>query len=370
MGEAPTQPFPVLYLNHSMEMGGIETLIDEFATRFRARGLSPSVGVLNGGGTLEGKLHAKGIPVIRLGKRDRVDLDTIAKLRQILKRDNVKVLHTHNYSSWFYGVLAVRGIGGVRHIHTEHSNVECRRWIYAERLMSRFTNKIVSVSGSVKDFMVERQHISPGRIEVIYNGVDTQRFRPDSRARTEYRNKFSFGEKTFVACIVARLSPVKDHETLLGAFSMLAKERPETRLLIVGEGDIRVRLESLSRDLGVCDRVIFLGERHDIPEILNAADVFVLSSISEGHNMSLLEAMATGIPVVVTRVGGNTEIVLDGVCGFLVPPRDPHALCDRIGALAGNESLMRAMGEKGREAVLKCFNVDGMIDRYLRLYLG
>jgi glycosyltransferase involved in cell wall biosynthesis len=168
--------------------------------------------------------------------------------------------------------------------------------------------------------------------------------------------------------IVGRLEPEKDHRTLLRAFRALVAHRPETRLLIVGDGSLRGELESECRALDIERHVTFLGARSDIPQVLAAFDVFVLSSVQEGVPLSVVEAMGAGKPVIATDVGGLRLLVKPAVNGLLVPPADPVALEEAMRKLAGNAALRQEMGRQGRQIAQDSFGVSTMINQYQDLY--
>lgn len=367
--ENETGNLPILYFNYSMEVGGIETLIYEFVNRLNGKGFLPSICVLRGGGSLEKRLKSEGIQVYDIKKREGIDLSLIPRLRKILIQRGIRILHTNNYSALLYGVLAARCIKGLKHIHTEHSNVDRKRRYWTERVLSYFTDNIVCVSDDVKKSMVNNQGILPERLTVIYNGVDTERFCSDPNKKEAYREKLCIKQDAPVVGIVARLTPVKDHLTLLKAFSMLSKGIPEAVLLIVGDGQLKSVLVRQAHEMGLNNNVIFLGERQDIPELLNTMDVFVLSSLSEGHNIGLLEAMATRLPVVATNVGGNSEVIVEGATGYLVPPQNPEELGGKIKVLLQDENLRLKMGSEGTKRVMEYFDLNMMIKAYQELYL-
>lgn len=367
--KTPPMPISVLYLNYSMEMGGIETLICEFVYRLNSGEFLPSVCVLKGGGSLEKKLKEEGIPIYCLEKKEGFDLAIIPRLRRLLKEKDIKILHTHNYSSWLYGIIAALGIKGLRHVHTEHSNVERKRRAFAERMLSYFTDSIICVSEDVKRSMVEKQGISSHRISVVYNGVDTERFYPDYVKRNVYRDKLGIKQDAPVIGIVARLTPIKDHKTLLKAFSKFLNNIPEAILLIVGDGELRDKLKNEATGLSLNSNVVFLGERKDIPDLLNVMDVFVLSSLNEGHNIALLEAMSTALPVVATNVGGSREVVLDGITGYLISPEDPQAISNKLTHIIKDKICLSEMGRITRERIVTVFSIKTMMENYKKLYL-
>lgn len=363
-------PIPILYLTHSMQVGGIEVIIYEFVCRLNNNGFLPSVCVFKGGGSLEAKLKSQGVKVYCLEKKEGIDLRLPLRLRRILKKESIRILHTHNFSAWLYGAVAARRIKGLRHVHTEHSNVDKKRRALAERVLSYFTNIVVCVSKDVRQSMIENQGILPERVTVIHNGVDIEKFRPDPEKRIFCRTKLSVKQNTPLIGIVARLAPIKNHASLLKAFSKLSEDMPDLELLVVGDGELKNKLVKQTNEMNLTRRVLFLGERQDIPELLNAIDVFVLPSLSEGHNMTLLEAMATGLPVVATSVGGNLEIVEDGVTGYLIPSKQPEILGQKIAMLLKNETLRSQMGKRGRTIVLKHFDMQKMTKAYQALYLS
>jgi len=351
-----------------MEVGGIETLIREFISRLNGDGYLPSACVFKGGGSLEKGLVSEGIQVFDLEKKEGIDIALIYKLRRLFRENDIRILHTHNYSAWLYGVLASTGLDRLRHIHTEHSNVSKSRRAWAEKTLGFFTDRIVCVSGDVKRSMIERQGISEKRLAVIYNGVDTDRFSPSPEKRSLCRKQLGIGGDVPVAGIVARLHPVKNHASLLNAFSIIRRSISGAVLLIVGDGELKGDLLNRTREMGLEGQVIFSGERQDIPELLNAMDVFVLPSVSEGHNMSLIEAMSTGLPAVATGVGGNREVVSDGITGYLVPSNTPTELADKIMCLMKGPGHATEMGKKAREMVIDKFSVRKMMEDYKAVY--
>jgi glycosyltransferase involved in cell wall biosynthesis len=206
-----------------------------------------------------------------------------------------------------------------------------------------------------------------GRIEVIENGIDPHRYaRPGDRKAL--RQKLGLDYKRRYLVCVARFHPVKDHATLLHAFAAVAAARLDVDLLLVGDGSMRGNLELLARELGITDRVRFLGVRSDVPDILGTVDLFALTSVSEAASLTLLEAMASRLPVVVTAVGGNPEIVRHEKEGLLVPRGDAPAVAAALIRLLDNPAAAIAMGAAGRARVEDHYQLSQTIDRYLQLY--
>ena len=360
----------VLFVNQSLKTGGIETIILDMIRLLPPDIFSPEVAVFDGGGILEKTLQKRGIPLHHLDKREGVDLGLVMRLRRLMLNRNITILHTHNFAAWLYGALAAKGIGGICHVHTEHSGVAASHVrFFAERWLSRITDHVIAVSGHVHEVMTKDIGIPPKRVKVILNGVDNARFKPDTTLRDQIRKELGVAQEEFVVGIVARLAPIKNHSLLLRAFAEFEYDLPKKkRLLIVGEGEDRAKLESLSRDLGIADRVQFLGDRRDTEALFRAMDVYVLCSVSEGMNLTLLEAMSSGLPVIATAVGGNVEIVEHGISGFLVALNKPIEMGQYIQRLSSDQQLRQTMGLAGRESVLKRFSDQTMMDQYLALY--
>lgn len=366
-------PSSVLFVNHSMAMGGIETLIVDLAHAVRGNGFAPAVAVFEGGGSLERRLSEIRIPVHSLDKREGVDVRMVSRLRRLIERSRFDVVHSHNFSTWLYTALAVRSLRRrVLHVHTEHSNVEYRaRRYWLERLLGRMTTYTVAVSVAVRDTMIRDIGIPVERVRMIYNGIDIGRFAPDLARRQAVRHKLDVDADCVLIGIVARLAAVKDHATLLQAFARLRQSTTRrVQLLLIGEGPERAVLEReiAVHQLGADVRLV--GEQHDTPDWLRALDIYVLSSISEGMNLTLLEAMSTALPVVATDVGGNPEIVRAGETGLLVPPRDAAAMAAALLRLVESDELRRRMGAAGRRCVEQRFSQESMLRDYLALYHG
>jgi sugar transferase (PEP-CTERM/EpsH1 system associated) len=226
-------------------------------------------------------------------------------------------------------------------------------------------DQFVTVSRDLGRWLVEDIGISGHKVMSICNGVDTERFSPGGRQAA--RAALGIGPESIVIGTVGRLDPVKDHVGLLQAFSQLAAD-PRALLVIVGDGPTRATLAATAAGLGLGGRVRLLGERDDVPAVLTGFDIFVLSSIAEGMSNAILEAMATGLPVVATRVGGNPELVADGSSGFLVEPGSPAALADALRRYLGDPGLLARHGRAARELAQAEFSLERMVGEYGQLY--
>jgi sugar transferase (PEP-CTERM/EpsH1 system associated) len=363
-------PRRLLFLNHSMRMGGIETMIRDFVFGLNGRGFEPSVAVFSGGGPLVEQLSASHFAVADLHKREGIDLRLVLRLRKLLRSRRIDIVHSHNYSAWLYAVLASRGLG-VRVVHTEHSRVQPLARRHAlERWLGRRTDAVVGVSADVAHSLVHDVGIDAHRVRFIPNGIDLQRYRPQPDLRTALRRSIGAGDEAVVFGIVARLVPVKSHRTLIDAFRRVLGACPAARLLIAGDGPCRGELELQAQQAGLGPAVTFAGEVRDTERMLNGMDVYMLSSTDEGMNLTLLEAMATALPVVATAVGGNPEVVADKLSGLLVPPLDPQAMAEAMLALARDPQRRAALGAQGRRRVEDGFSQERTLQAYAALYEG
>jgi glycosyltransferase involved in cell wall biosynthesis len=237
------------------------------------------------------------------------------------------------------------------------------------RWTDRWADRTTQVSAAGARRYVERGLVAPEKIAVVPNSVDAGRFAPDPSARAALRAELGLGE-TFTWLAVGHLEPQKDYPTLLWALAM-GPEAADSIVLVAGHGSQRDRLAALADELGVARQVRWLGLRRDVSKLLNAADGFVMSSAWEGTPLAMLEAAATGLPVVATDVGGNAEVVVDGEGGWIVPAGDPPALAAgmaRILALGSGER--RAMGQAARRRVLERYTLAATVDRWEGLYDG
>jgi glycosyltransferase involved in cell wall biosynthesis len=242
-----------------------------------------------------------------------------------------------------------------------------REWI--NRWARKLCDMVITVSKEVYEAELERSGTVPSRVALIRNGVQVDDFAATERPHLEMTaREWDIDGNTTVIGTLARFHKQKGHSYLLEAMTRVQTQRPGTRALLVGDGPLRPEMEAKAGELDLSETVIFTGIRRDVPEILALLDVFVLPSLWEGLPVALLEAMAAGLPVVATRVGGVPEVVIDGVTGLLVPPRDPEALSETILRLLQDSDLRHRMGQAGQERVREHFSVDQMIRKTEALY--
>jgi len=249
--------------------------------------------------------------------------------------------------------------------------MEPRRRIWLRRLAYELADRILFLSHHLRDFHTRQTGFAADKISVIHNGVDSRRFFPDPATRIRMRKELALAEDDFCIGCVENLFPVKDHISALKALERLNREGAKCRLLLVGEGPELPKLESFLIAHPKCrQHVSFLGTSDRVSELLNAIDVCVLPSLTEGISNSLLEAMASGVPVVVTATGGNPEVVVDGVSGLLFPVGDDRRLAEQISLLKSRSGLRSELVCQALGRVREKFSIDSMVRKYEQLYDG
>jgi glycosyltransferase involved in cell wall biosynthesis len=350
----------VAHVSLGLDVGGQERLLVEFARHADRRRFALTFISLTGRGKLADALESCGWPVLALEEPLGLRPGLALRLARLFRTRAFDVVHTHDDRPLLYGAPAVKLARTARLVHTQHHgqlpDVSKRRKLLIA-LLGRLADAFVCVSHDSARFM-ERHGLRRRQIVTLWNGIDLERFcfhgpRPGGPAVT-----------------VARLSPEKDIANLLRAAALMARSAPDFRLDIAGDGPCRAELHRLAADLGLGERVRFLGELSDVPALLAGASLFVLPSRTEGISLTILEAMAHGLPVVATNVGGNPEVVLDGNTGLLVPPCDPQALARGIARLWGNADDSQLMGRAARRRVETHFDIRKMVASYETLYSG
>lgn len=365
-------PIRVGFVMHWMRVAGAEMLVDRMIRDLGPQ-IIPTVICLDEIGPLGEQLRREGVEVVCVERRPGRDFRAAWRIGKLVRSRQIQILHAHQYTPFFYSAIA-QLLGGwrARLIFTEHGrhfpdHVSSLRRFANRHVFSRFPDRINAVCRFSADAVRDVDGFRRQPIQVIYNGVDPTVFRPAADRPALRRELGLLPDRKYVVT-VARFHPIKDHRTLLTAFARVARHLPEVDLLLVGDGPLRAELEAQCRELGIADRVQFWGVRRDVAHILQAADLFVLPSISEAASLTLLEAMACGCPVVVTDVGGNPEIVREGVDGLRVPRGDSVAMATAIERLAGDSPRCAALGESARQRVCDVFDQSAAIQQFARLF--
>lgn len=369
-------PLRVLHVINRFEVGGMQLVLSKVMRRLGTEGFEPRICTMHGfDSDLQSRMQVEGNIYVVGGAEGRLQF-SVPRLARIMRDFRPDIVHSRNWGA-IEAIPAARLAGVPVVIHSEHgyevntiSGLPTRQRVL-RRIFYAMADAILAVTNELSEFHARQAWVPNGRIRVVYNGVDTDLFGPRSQERTIARESLGFPPGTFAIGSVGRLTAIKDHATLLRAAEILIREGVEVRVVLVGPGGERSSLETLaSESAELRGRVVFVGGTERVPELLNALDTFVLPSLSEGLSNTLLEAMATGLPVVATGVGGNPEVVEEGRSGFLFAPRDVVGLSELLRRLAGAPALRRQIGTAARRRVLDEFSLERMFLAYRELYLG
>jgi sugar transferase (PEP-CTERM/EpsH1 system associated) len=359
--------FRVAHVVLNLDIGGLERVVINLIRDADTSRFWRTLYCLGDGGDLIDEVHAAGCAVRTFHKREGLAYGLPVKMARRLREDRIDIVHCHDFPALVYGAPAGRmsRVHGV--VYTPHGIDSSNRKQLSMFRRFGLIDRLVAVSEDARRVSVATGQFDPERTTTILNGVDVDHFeRPIDGAKL--RRELGIDDDALVVGMVARLAPVKDHANLLRAFLQVRDAGHNVTLLIVGDGELHADLVARAKEMGIADAVMFLGARDDVDELLQVMDLFVLSSQSEGISITLLEAMAAGLAIVATDVGGNSEVIEEGATGLLVPKEDPKALAATIAALLTDGDRRRAMGEAGRERVRGVFSVAEMTRRYEAVY--
>lgn len=317
------------------------------------------------------------VPVYALHKREGKDWGLHWRLYRLFRALKPDIVHTRNlnaleaqFPAWLAGVKG--------RIHGEHGwdvhdlDGASRKYRLWRRAFRPFVHRYIPLSLHLADYLMNEVDVASVRVRCICNGVDTAKFHPPHGGRDSLPEGRFAGSDAIVIGTVGRMEQVKDQMTLARAFALLLEQRPElgarARLVMIGEGRLRTEVRTYLQQRGLEHLVWLPGQRDDTAALLRAMDVFVLPSLAEGISNTILEAMASGRPVVATNVGGNAELVDHERTGVLVPRDDPAAMAEALGRYVEDGELRRMHGVNGRERALARFSLDGMVDQYMQVY--
>jgi glycosyltransferase involved in cell wall biosynthesis len=365
----------VLMLSTAMGAGGgAEEQVIQLAYGMKARGLDVRIVSMLSPSPMPADFAAHGIPLLHLGMCKSIpDPRGVQRYNRIVREFRPDVVHTHLVHANLLGRIAriTQPIPAlVCTLHSLTMTGVKRDWSpifeFAHRVTDGLCDRTTAICHAAADYAVRRRAVPAAKMTVIQNGIDTRQFSPDRVVRDALRRQLGV-ESKFVWLAVGRLVIQKAYPVLLTAMSLLPDDG--SILLVCGQGALRSSLETMASELGLDSRVRFLGLRDDVPAMMNAADAMVLSSDIEGLPLVLLQAGASGLPIVATDVGGNREAVVDDVNGWLVPANAPQRLANtmaRLMAVPANERM--AMGERGRERICELFETQRVVDRWIGLY--
>jgi glycosyltransferase involved in cell wall biosynthesis len=358
----------ILFVTVGYTLGGAENMIAQIAPRLKMRGYNVRVLAFKGWGPISEKLKASGIECIALHGKGRFDLRILWRYLFYLMENPPDLIIAFIYRAYiptriFGFLLGIQNVSSVRGIR-KRMNLTNK---FLDKITVPLSHVIYSCSEAVTEFLVRDVGIKKETIVTIPNGIDIKSFsvKVDRKKKVE---ELGINSGPKVVGTVSRLyEPTKGIKILLEAFNIV-QSKVDSHLLIAGSGKDEKMLRQMAKKLKI--KVLFLGERDDVAEILSVMDIFVLPSLSEGFPVVILEAMAAGLPVVATNVGGNREIVSDGETGFIVEPGNPNELAVKIKDLLGNEEMRKNFGKAGFKRVKEKFSIDKTVDGIEGLWKG
>jgi glycosyltransferase involved in cell wall biosynthesis len=360
----------ILHITFDMRIGGTEMVIRNLIEGADATLLDMSIFCIEEPlGPWGVDLQKSGLKIVSKARQAGFDTSLIFAIRKYIKDHKIDIVHCHQYTPWVYGVLAAFGTK-TKVIFTEHgrfypdSSSWKRKWI--NPWLCRVTDHITSISKATKQALVEFENIPEHRIQVVYNGILPPIVDPFKTS--QLRRELKIAEHTLILGTIARLDPIKNHTMMLEAFSLVLKVYPDTVLIIVGDGEERQNIEEQIQTLDIKNKVILPGYDPQPQHYLALMDIFLLSSLSEGASMTLLEAMALKKPCVVTDAGGNSEIIQHNINGIVTPNNIPKDFAEGIMLLQNNSFKRAEFGEKSKVIFDDKFTVEAMSTSFEHIY--
>jgi len=352
----------ILHVVYSLEIGGLERVVVHLANNMDRSRYQSSVCCISRAGELARYLQDSDRLSV-LGHIGRIGYRPLKALHNLLRARSIDIVHSHNFPGLLYSYLPAK-LNRTPVIHTQHGYVESeerRKFALVEKVISRSIARYVCVSDRLCDTLKERLDLNDSRLSLVYNGIPLPNLPAGPIGRRDGR---------IVIGSVGRLTWIKNYELLIKVFSELVKRHPECTLELVGDGERGDALKRLVRSLDLGDRVVMHGYRTNASEYLQRFDIFVLPSLSEGHSISLLEALGMKKVCVVSAVGGNVEIIKDSVNGFLFESDSLDGLLQQLSFAVENihESTMDALRDRARKTVESRFSLDAMLNNYGELY--
>lgn len=357
----------VAHVLYRLDVGGLENILVELINGMPEGDYRHAVICIADYTRFRERLRAD-VPVYALNKAPGLGIGMFVRFWRLIRELRPDIVHSSNLAA--LECQPVAALAGVRaRVHAEHGwdvadlHGTNRKYQLMRRFLSRWVHRHIAVSADLARYLVERVEVPASRVRHIYNGVSTQRYAPALPP---------IERDVFVIGTVGRMQRVKDQITLARAFVKLRERVPEafarTQLMLIGEGPEQASVAAILEDAGVAEQAWLPGNREDIPEQLQRMDIFALPSLAEGIPVTVLEAMATGLPVVASRVGGLPELVIDGETGTLIPPGDADALADALAGYLRDPDRLRDEGRRARDRAEQSFSLGTMVSRYSELY--
>jgi glycosyltransferase involved in cell wall biosynthesis len=362
----------ILFLVNGFAIGGAEVklleLVKEIKTRFPET-YYPIVCAVGQGGPLQERFEKMNVETYVFPKKHKYDVSLIYKVYQLLQKKRIDILQTTLFYADIIGAYTAK-LAGIKKVVSWDAMTAPYHYgmknLLAYRLASKWLTVSVAVSHAIREKIVQERHVPVDKATTIHYGVDLRHFKETKN--DPYRKKLGFHSKDIVLGTVARLSEQKGHRYLIDAVKKVVRKYPNIRVLFIGDGPLREKLEFQVHRLRLNATIQFLGFRSDIKELLGALDIFILPSLFEGLPNVILEAMACGKPVIATNVSGIPEVIVDHQTGILIPPKDSDAIAQAIFQMLRDTKKMRMMGKMSRKRVEEKFNLKQQVSAFAMLY--
>jgi sugar transferase (PEP-CTERM/EpsH1 system associated) len=367
----------IVHVVYSLRIGGLENGLVNLVNASPSGCYRHAIICLDSFDSFRDRIRNPEVSVLALSKRPGQDFGAYFRLWRTLRKLRPDIVHTRTLGTFDTQLWAV--LAGIPfRVHGEHGRISAGadsrslKKQVLRRILRPWIDHYTVVSKDLKEFLIARLGIPTEAVSLVYNGVDGELFHPRCAGRPQIAPPGFFADDSIVIGAVGRMCPVKDQLTLVRAFLDLRSRqsdlRDRVRLALVGDGPLLAHCRELLQAGGAAHLAWLPGERADIPDVLRVLDVFVLPSLSEGTSNTILEAMATGLPIVATRVGGNPELITSGQTGYLVPAGDPRAMSEAIAQYCHDESLRRLHGQTAQQLVKEMFSMQSMVRGYQHVY--
>jgi glycosyltransferase involved in cell wall biosynthesis len=362
----------VMFVTPCFGYGGLERVVlDIIASIDRSRFTPFFCTLLAPDAEMFRKLERLDVPSTVIDKGDGVSWSLAVRLSRLLRRERIDLVNPHDIGATLYAAPAARMAGIDAVVHTDHSQILTKkrllpvyRWV-----LQHLVTGSVTVSRDLEAYLVEEMGVDRARIVTIPNGIDVKKFEA-AAGDPALRKQLGIAEGASVIGSVGRLTEQKGMEYLIDAFPAVIARHPGAALVIVGDGELRAALEKRAVDNGLEGRIVFTGIRDDVSRMLGLFDIFVLPSLWEGQPITIMEAMASGRPIVATDVGGNGEILQSGRLGILVPSRDPDAIAGEVNRLIEDPSMAAGMRERAHSHAVSALDRALMTRRYEEVFIS
>ena len=367
----------VVHVIYSLGVGGLENGLVNLINNMPRDRYRHAIVCLHSFTDFAKRIQDSDVPIYSLDKKSGKDLGLYVRLGRLLRQLKPDIVHTRNLAALEGQVVAALAVT-TRRVHGEHGReVDVAghnlKYNLLRRVIRPFVHRYIALSRDLEQWLVDQIGVEPSRIKQIYNGVDSQKFRPWRAEDPAPPWPAHFvKDRHVIIGSVGRMAVIKDHRTLVRAFIDLIRQHPQlgeiARLVIVGDGPCREDCTQLLAAAGLSDCAYLMGERNDVAELMRAMDIFVLPSLGEGVSNTILEAMASGLPVIATQVGGNPELVQASVTGRLVPADAPQAMAQALFDYVCDAQLRDSHGQAGRAIIERQYSLAAMVNAYMATY--